>query len=424
MSKKFEIPLFYRSPIISGLKAARRVADERKKELSPTVLDCGPVRFKIARHFGFCYGVENAIEIAYRAIAQNPGKRVFLLSEMIHNPRVNADLKHRGVSFLCATDGSELLSFEELTPADVVIVPAFGTTRELFAELRARGINPQQYNATCPFVEKVWKRSEQLGAKGYTVIIHGKHYHEETRATFSHARVSAPSLIVRDIDEAQHVVDFLLGRSSEQQFNSFFEGKLSPGFLPSRDLVRIGVVNQTTMLASETQAISDLFRATLITKYGAENVASYFADTRDTLCYATYENQEAVEHLVASGGDLALVVGGYKSSNTFHLMKKCEGRVPTFYIEDAAEILSADEIRHLEGQSKSVVITSGWIPKTRPLDVLVTAGASCPDALVDEVLTRVADLLGTTRSIQAAAAAAQESLLASERTLRTSPVAH
>ena len=170
MPREFNVPLFYRSPIISVVKQARRVTDPRKRDLAPSVLDFGPVRFKIARHFGFCYGVENAIEIAYRALEENPDKRIFLLSEMIHNPHVNTDLRKRGVQFLCETSGKQLIPFDELTPADVVIVPAFGTTLEIQAKLNQRGINPYAYNTTCPFVEKVWKKSEEIGRQNYTIV--------------------------------------------------------------------------------------------------------------------------------------------------------------------------------------------------------------------------------------------------------------
>ncbi|RMH39957.1 MAG: 4-hydroxy-3-methylbut-2-enyl diphosphate reductase, partial [Alphaproteobacteria bacterium] len=191
MARQFNVPAFYRSPIIGRVKEARRVTDPRKRDLSPSVLDFGPVRFKLARHFGFCYGVENAIEIAYRALEENPGRRLFLLSEMIHNPRVNDDLRRRGIRFLRTTQGEQLIPFDELAPGDLVIIPAFGASLEVEAELARRGVDTQRYNTTCPFVEKVWKRSEQIGTKGYTVVVHGKRYHEETRATFSHAKEAA-----------------------------------------------------------------------------------------------------------------------------------------------------------------------------------------------------------------------------------------
>ncbi|MDE0086702.1 MAG: 4-hydroxy-3-methylbut-2-enyl diphosphate reductase, partial [Candidatus Poribacteria bacterium] len=182
MPRTFKLPHFYHSPVISVVKHARRETDARKRDLSPTLLNFGPVRFKIARHFGFCYGVENAIEIAYQALAENPDKRIFLLSEIIHNPRVNENLRQRGVQFLMDTAGTQLLPFDILMPEDVVIVPAFGTTLEVEQALKARGVILTAYNTTCPFVEKVWRRSEEIGRQDYTVVIHGKRYHEETRA--------------------------------------------------------------------------------------------------------------------------------------------------------------------------------------------------------------------------------------------------
>lgn len=393
MGRTFEIPSFYRSPIISTIKNARKVQDHRKKDLTPSVLDLGIIRFKIARHFGFCYGVENAIEIAFRALSENPGRRIFLLSEMIHNPAVNNDLQKRGVQFLLSTDGAQLIPFDSLTPEDIVIVPAFGTTVELFSKLESIGINPQTYNATCPFVEKVWNRSEQLGDQGYTIVIHGKHYHEETRATFSHARRSAPSVVIRDMKEAAVLAEYICGQRDIQGFCEDFKGKYSEGFDPTRDLERVGVVNQTTMLAGETTAIADFLKQTMHERYGVENGKFHFADTRDTLCYATAENQGAINHLVETGGDIAIVVGGYNSSNTCHLAKICSRRMSTYYIQDAKEVLSRDEIRHLDLSDMAVKVSKNWLPqKDGPIEILISAGASSPDALVDEVLVTVAEL--------------------------------
>jgi 4-hydroxy-3-methylbut-2-enyl diphosphate reductase len=402
MARQFEIPLFYRSPVISVLKQHRRESDRLKKDFTPSILDLGSVRFKLARHFGFCYGVENAIEIAYRAVRENPDRRVFLLSEMIHNPHVNRDLMERGVRFLMKTDGTELFAFSDLTPEDVVIVPAFGTTVEMFKRLESLGINPATYNTTCPFVEKVWNRADDLGSQGYTIIIHGFDNHEETRATFSHARRNAPSVMIHNIEEARRLAEYISGTRPAAQFNTDFPGRASAGFEPVRDLERIGVVNQTTMLAAETQEISEFLRSVVALRRGPENLSHFFADTRDTLCYATSENQQSVYGLLESGGDLALVVGGYNSSNTSHLVELCEVRLPTYYICDAEEILSRGEIRHLKLADRKVVVSSDWLPEREPLDILVTAGASCPDALVDAVIQRVASLAGVADRIEKA----------------------
>ena len=402
MARNFEIPVFYRSPIIATLKAARRAEDRLKKDLAPSVLDLGEVVFKLGRHFGFCYGVENAIEIAYRAISENPDRRVFLLSEMIHNPQVNADLVERGVRFIMQTDGTRLIPLDDLRAEDIVIVPAFGTTVELFEELAQRGIDPRVYNTTCPFVEKVWNRSASLGDQGFTVVIHGRHRHEETRATFSHARLSAPCLIIRDLPEAHILADFLRGNREPEEFQEHFAGRVSEGFDPERHLNRIGVVNQTTMLATETQAISNLLREAMRERYGDDSLNEHFADTRDTLCYATAENQAATRGLIESGGDLDLVVGGYNSSNTSHLDELLEQVMPTYYIKDAGEVQAIDRICHLDLHSGNVQTTSEWLPGKRPVEILITAGASCPDALVDQVIQRVAELTGVSERIDPA----------------------
>jgi 4-hydroxy-3-methylbut-2-enyl diphosphate reductase len=393
MPREFNVPLFYRSPVISVVKQARRGIDPRKRDLAPSVLDFGPVRFKIARHFGFCYGVENAIEIAYRALDENPDKRIFLLSEMIHNPHVNTDLRERGVRFLCETSGKQLIPFDELTPADVVIVPAFGTTLEIQSKLNERGINPYAYNTTCPFVEKVWKKSEEIGNQNYTIVVHGKRYHEETRATFSHAKSGAPVVVVLNLVEAKNLAKVICGEADREFFFEYFADSYSPGFEPDRDLKRIGVVNQTTMLATETQAIADLLRRAMVDRYGAEHVDEHFADTKDTLCYATKENQDATLALIEDRGDLALVVGGYNSSNTSHLVELCEAKVPTYFVRDAGEIESPQSIRHWDIHARTVCETTDWLPMDStddgPVDIILTAGASCPDALLDEVLCKV-----------------------------------
>src|SRR3989337_4424037 len=189
--KSFDVPIIYRSPLITAIKKKRKEMDKMKKDYTPTLLEFGPLHIYLARHFGFCYGVENAIDISFRTIDENPGKRIFLLSEMIHNPQVNADLRERGVQFLQDTKGNQIIPFTDLDPGDIVIVPAFGTTLEIEKELNSVGIATEKYNTTCPFVEKVWNRSDQIAGKGYTIVIHGKPRHEETRATFSHASSNA-----------------------------------------------------------------------------------------------------------------------------------------------------------------------------------------------------------------------------------------
>lgn len=392
--------------MISVVKHARRETDARKRDLSPTLLNFGPVRFKIARHFGFCYGVENAIEIAYQALAENPDKRIFLLSEIIHNPRVNENLKQRGIQFLMDTAGTQLLPFDILMPEDVVIVPAFGTTLEVEQALKARGVTLTAYNTTCPFVEKVWRRSEEIGRQDYTVVIHGKRYHEETRATFSHAQAGAPVVVVRDLEEAQDLAKVISGAEDATFFFERFADRFSHGFDPTIHLRRIGVVNQTTMLATETEAIADLLREAIRKTYRESEGSTHFADTRDTLCYATKENQDATLALIADGGDVAVVVGGYNSSNTSHLVELCQQHLPTYFIRDADELLSTKRIRHLELETKQVKTTENWLfeetgsARKTPTDIVLTAGASCPDVLLDEVLQKIVGWFPNTRSIE------------------------
>jgi 4-hydroxy-3-methylbut-2-enyl diphosphate reductase len=206
--KNFDVPIIYRSPLISAIKKKRKEADKLKKDFSPTLLDFGPLQVYLARHFGFCYGVENAIEIAFKTVDENPGKRIFLLSEMIHNPQVNADLQSHGVTFLQDTYGKQLVPFEELKADDIVLIPAFGTTLAIEEKLNNIGIPTEKYNTTCPFVEKVWNRSEQIAQKKYSVIIHGKPNHEETRATFSHAAKNTASVVIKDMKQAQELAKY------------------------------------------------------------------------------------------------------------------------------------------------------------------------------------------------------------------------
>jgi len=398
--KRFDVPQFYKSSFISRIKDSRKLSDPRKKDFSPTLLDFGPVRFFIARHFGFCYGVENAIEISYKTLEQNPQKRIFLLSEMIHNPGVNIDLTNRGVRFIMDTSGRQLIDWDELQPEDIVIIPAFGTTIEIQNMLKDKGIDPYRYNTTCPFVEKVWNRSVQLGNENCTIIIHGKHNHEETRATFSHSVQNSPALIVRDLKEAGLLSSIILGERDKNDFYKLFAGKYSEKFDIENELVKIGVVNQTTMLASETEAIANLLRETMIKKYGIENLKEHFVDTRDTLCYATYDNQEATYGLLEEKADFAIVVGGYNSSNTSHIVELCEEKLETYFISSEEKIISSNEIKHYNFHSKQEIIKINYLPMKNPVDIILTSGASCPDAVVDRVLQKILSFFNNTRNIE------------------------
>ncbi|MGZ8516584.1 MAG: 4-hydroxy-3-methylbut-2-enyl diphosphate reductase [Chitinophagaceae bacterium] len=389
--KSFDIPIIYRSPLITAIKKKRKEMDKMKKDFTPTLLDFGPIHIYLARHFGFCYGVENAIEIAFRTVEENPGKRIYLLSEMIHNPQVNTDLQEHGVRFLQDTYGKQLIPFDELQADDVVIIPAFGTTLDIEERLKSIGIPTEKYNTTCPFVEKVWNRSEAIAKKEYSIVIHGKPNHEETRATFSHAALNAPSVVVKDMQQAIELAKYITGEKPAAQFYMEFRGQHSEGFDIEKDLRRIGVVNQTTMLASDTQAISDFLKQVMISHYQLTevNTEERFADTRDTLCYATNDNQTAVTGMLNTDADLAIVVGGYNSSNTSHLVELCEEKLPTYFISSEEKIVSAKDILHYNFHTKEEVLTTNYLPIKQPVKILITSGASCPDALVEGVIQKM-----------------------------------
>jgi len=333
--------------------------------------------------------VENAIELSYKAIEENPEKRVFLLSQMIHNQQVNEDLLGRGIRFIMDTDGHQFVPWDQITKEDVVIIPAFGTTIAIEQLLEEKGVDVQKYNTTCPFVEKVWNRSQKLGKDDHTVIIHGKWRHEETRATFSHSSSTAPSVVIEDMEEAQRLGEYVAGTRNPENFFLDFPGRASSEFNPAKHLSRVGVVNQTTMLASETQAIADHFRKVMIARYGEGAIQDHFADTRDTLCYATNDNQDSTYRLLETNADIAIVVGGYNSSNTSHLVELCERRFPTFFINSEKELISEREIRHFDLHNKRLRTTENFLPSGSPANIILTSGASCPDTLVDQVLFRI-----------------------------------
>lgn len=399
--KTFDVPQIYRSGLISAIKKKRKEGDRMKKDFSPTLLDFGPLRIYLARHFGFCYGVENAIDIAFRTVEENKGKRIFLLSEMIHNPQVNADLVKSGVQFLQDNKGKQIIPFENLTAEDIVLIPAFGTTLAIEERLRSAGIAVEKYNTTCPFVEKVWNRSEVIAKNNYTIVIHGKPTHEETRATFSHAAASAPSVVVKDMQQTVELAKYITGEKPLDQFYVEFKGQYSEGFEAHKHLQRIGVVNQTTMLATDTQAIADYLKDIMISKYDLteETVQQHFADTRDTLCYATNDNQSAVNGMLDVAADLAIVVGGYNSSNTSHLVELCEEMLPTYYISSEEKILSPSTIMHYNFHQGTEHVTEAFLPTKEPVTILMTSGASCPDAVVEAVIKKLAGFFPASRSI-------------------------
>ncbi len=399
--KQFTIPFTYRSPLITAIKEKRREKDKMKKDFTPTLLDLGVIQIYLARHFGFCYGVENAIEIAFRTIDENPGKRIFLLSEMIHNPTVNADLLARGVQFLQDTKGNMLIPFEELTKEDIVIIPAFGTTLLMEEKINALSISTKKYNTTCPFVEKVWNRGDQIAQKNYSLVIHGKPTHEETRATFSHAAKVAPTVIVNDMAEAVELSKYITGEKPAAHFYTEFAGKYSTGFDTEKDLERIGVINQTTMLASDTQGIADYLKGIMQNKYALsdKNIGERFADTRDTLCYATNDNQSSIYGLLEQAADFAIVVGGYNSSNTSHLVELCEEKLTTYFINGADKITDDNKIFHFNLHTHEELTTEDFLLNKNPLKILISSGASCPDAMVEAVIEKIVAMKNCTEKL-------------------------
>jgi 4-hydroxy-3-methylbut-2-enyl diphosphate reductase len=321
---------------------------------------------------------------------------------MIHNQEVNSDLLNRGIQFILDTDGTQFIPWEKIGKDDIVIIPAFGTTIEIEKLLRDTGVDIQRYNSTCPFVERVWNKAEKLGGEEHTIIIHGKPNHEETRATFSHSAGSGASIVVKEMSDAVLLGKYISGEKSLSDFGIDFKGKFSIGFNPEKDLLKVGVVNQTTMLATETQAIADYFREIMIKKYGIKNLKDHFADTRDTLCYATNDNQTSTYELLKVPADFAMVVGGYNSSNTSHIVELCERKHRTFFINSDQEIKSEIEIHHFDFHHQQIKTTLRYLPSKTPLNIILTSGASCPDTLVDKVLLKILSYFPKSKSAEEA----------------------
>lgn len=388
--KKFQIPEQFKSSFTGKVKMWRKQNDPRKKDFAPSVIPIGGREWIFPRHMGFCYGVENAIEIAFKAVEENQGKRVFLLGEMIHNPAVNQDLLSLGVKFIMDTAGNHLMDWNELTSDDVVITPAFGTTIEIERQLQARGVDVKRYNTTCPFVEKVWKRSGEIGQDGFTIIIHGKYKHEETRATFSHSNQNAKSVIIRNLSEAELLAKYIRGEERPDQFYIDFHGKHSDGFDPTIDLKKIGVVNQTTMLASETEEISHYLKEVVVEVNGPDA----FADTRDTLCYATNDNQDAAMRLLETGADVAFIIGGHNSSNTYQLAIILSEKIKTFFIQSTEDI-DNDKVRFLNLKTMEQEVYEWGNDWKFWNKIVIASGASCPDTLVDQVIEKLCQITQT-----------------------------
>lgn len=406
----------YQSKLCAAIKALAR--QHERTAAAPVTLDFGAVRYVIPSHFGFCLGVKNAIERAYETLAENPGRRVFMLSELIHNPFVNEDLLRRGLRYLQTDRGvpytidgrvagnapNAPLLWETLTPQDIVIIPAFGATDDDKRRLVRKGIAVCQYDATCMLVEKVWKAARAYGRDGYTVIIHGKSEHEETKATFSNTRRYAPAVIVRNLEEARQLGEMIASDdvSVRSRFHEVFAGKHTPGFDVTKHLDRVAVVNQTTLLMNETLSIIEYLREIYRAKF---NDAARVGGTtrRDTLCYATQVNQDALSRALEEPLDAAFVIGGKNSSNTYQLFRLCEERLQSkaFFIQSEANILSPAGVEHY-------VYAGGGIGRTeirplwpelvsaapsdssaRPRRILITGGASCPDGIIQQAITRI-----------------------------------
>lgn len=352
-------------------------------------LEVGDLVIRLAQEFGFCYGVDRAVDYAYETRAKFPGKRIFLTNEIIHNPRVNTKLLELGVQFLHGlykSDGR----VENITHDDVVIIPAFGTTTEELNELQKKGCI--LVDTTCGSVMSVWKRVESYAREGFTAVIHGKYDHEETHATSSRATQypGGKYLVVRDKEEAQRVCDYIEGKEGRKEFLETFQQASSPGFDPDRDLERIGCANQTTMLSSESLEIASMLQESMKKRWGAEALSSRFRHF-DTICSATQDRQDAVLKLAREGIDLMMVVGGYNSSNTGHLVEISLEFCPAYHVKDATCIISKDEIEHKPVGKTQPVRAQSWLPEGK-VRVGVTAGASTPNRVIEEVIERIIEI--------------------------------
>ena len=383
-------PLIFRKGLDLKHEVAHVLAGSYGSGLVSTVKEsdyqfaAGRLVVHLAREFGFCYGVDRAVDYAYQARRRFPDREVFLTGEIIHNPHVNNELRAQGIRFL----SDETESLDRLTPEDVVILPAFGTTVELLKDLVGRGCT--LVDTTCGSVLNVWKNVKRYADEGFTAVIHGKYWHEETRATASQALHAGGGayLVVLDRAEAAAVCDYIRHGGSDAQLRRQFEHAVSPGFDPVTHLQRIGCANQTTMLSSESLEIGEMFRQAMRDRYGDGQLASRFR-TFDTICSATQDRQDAVIALLDEQRiDLMVVIGGYNSSNTCNLARICTEKQPTYHIADASGLESAAAIRHKQIGGKQEITTTGWLPDG-PVAIGLTSGASTPDNIVESVIRRL-----------------------------------
>ncbi|NGO40432.1 4-hydroxy-3-methylbut-2-enyl diphosphate reductase [Limisphaera ngatamarikiensis] len=368
----------YRSELVERIRA-------RGHEIS-----AGGLTVKLARQFGFCYGVERAIDLAYAARKVFPDRPLYILGEIIHNPEVNDQIRAMGIKFL--TGSQKDADMEDLRPGDIVIIPAFGT--DVATRRRLEEIGCQFVDTTCGDVMSVWKRVRQYSREGVTSIIHGKAWHEETKATSSQARAygSGHYLVVYNLEETDYVCRYIVHGGNKEEFLRKFAGAYSEGFDPDVHLEVIGVANQTTMLRGETEEVQRRLRNAMIQKYGEANLHRHFRYF-DTICGATQDRQDALEKLLEEPLDLLLVIGGYNSSNTSHLAEMGEARLPTYFIKNASKLVSNKLIRHFNLQRQEEIETRDWLPDG-PVIVGVTAGASCPNNLIEDVIRRLFELRG------------------------------
>jgi 4-hydroxy-3-methylbut-2-enyl diphosphate reductase len=386
-------PLIFRKGLDLKHEVAHVLAESYHSEIVRAIKEdgyrynAGRLTIHLAREFGFCYGVDRAVDYAYQTRKRFPDRRVFLTGEIIHNPHVNDQLRAQDIRFL--TDPGE--SLDAVTPDDVVILPAFGITIELLQDLTNRGCT--LVDTTCGSVLNVWKNVKRYADEGFTSVIHGKYWHEETRATASQALRSGAGhyLVVLNQGEAQAACDYIRDGGDRAAFMRTFEHAVSPGFDPDRHLARVGCANQTTMLSTESLEIGEMFRAAMRDRFGEAAIGGHFR-AFDTICSATQDRQDAVIALLAEQPlDLMIVVGGYNSSNTYNLARICTDRLPTFHIAGPEGIVSATEIRHKPVDGKQEIGATGWLPGG-PIAIGLTSGASTPDNLVGTVIRRLEEL--------------------------------
>lgn len=350
------------------------------------VLEAGDLTIRIAREFGNCYGVDRAVQYAYEARRRFPDRRIFLVGELIHNPHVNREMLSMGIGFLTGRYAEDV-TIDDLEPEDVVLLPAFGAPTDVMRKLKETGC--VLVDTTCGSVLLVWKTVERFSKEGFTALIHGKWYHEETRATASRA-LEYPDgayLIVRDLEETAFVTDFIREGGDPASLEERFANAISPGFDFASDLVKVGVANQTTMLMRETEAVAEELRKAMADRYGEERLVEHFRSL-DTICSATQERQDAVIELLEDPPDLMVVIGGYNSSNTCNLARICAKVVPTWHIDDSSCIEGSDAIRYKPADREDEERAGGWLPDG-PVEVGVTAGASTPNVKVGETIERI-----------------------------------